>query len=102
MQTLKTIAAVSAISVALAIPAAAQSVAERTMGYGDQLKLGTVDRGYSVETVAPVAGPGDYRYGNISRRGPARYYGYAEDYSYGAYSSDRTRGYGNRSKLGRY
>lgn len=102
MKTLKMIATTAAVTLALVVPAAAQSVAERTMGYGDQLKLGTVDRGYSVETVAPVAGPGDYRYGNISRRGPARSMGYVDDYAYGANYGDRTMGYGNRSKLGQY
>ena len=102
MQILKMITVASALTVALAGPAAAQSVADRTQGYGDRFQLGLSDRGYSVETVAPVAGPGEFRSGNISRRGPARYYGYAEDYSYGAYTSDRTMGYGNRSKLGQY
>lgn len=102
MKTFKIMSTAAAIAMAIAVPASAQSVYERTDGEGNKTKLGTFDRAPAYETVAPVAGPGDVKSGNINKRGPARTYGVYDDYGYGAWSGDRTMGMGNRSKLGQY
>lgn len=102
MRNIKLIFTTALVATALVAPAAAQSIYDRTEGNGNVTKLGTFERSYAAETVAPVAGPGDVRSGNITKRGPARYYGAYEDYGYGAWYGDRTMGYGNRSKLGQY
>jgi hypothetical protein len=102
MKNLKIMTTAAALAMAIAVPASAQSVYERTDGNGNDTKLGTVERAPAYETVAPVAGPAAQKSGNINRRGPARTSGAYDDYSTGAWSGDRTMGQGNRSKLGQY
>jgi hypothetical protein len=102
MKNLKLILTAAVVSTVLATPVMAQSVYERAMDNGNRIQLGTIDRSYAEETVAPVAGPGEMRSGNVTRRGPARGDAYYDDYGYGAWSHDRTWGYGNRTKLGQY
>ena len=102
MKKLNIMLTAAIVSSALAAPALAQSTYERTQGYGNTTVLGTGDRGYATETVAPVAGPGEMKSGNINKRGPARGDAFYDDYSYGAFGDDRAMGNGNRSKIGQF
>ncbi len=95
--------ATAALAMPMATPTIAQSVAERTDGNGNRVKLG-LDRMHNynnVVTVAPVAAPGKIYNGNRAKLGPARsatmYEGDVE-----SDAADRTMGYGNRAKLGLY